>query len=131
MTEAVSEYFKIAVKMYGEAFGRAAAAELRVESLTKINDDLQKRELELERRVACAEAKVEQAEALAVACDVERAKARREHLLADGPLAELWQAADALLRLREHAHKTVRKDATDRLRTALKAAEPHVEAIPF
>lgn len=128
----VSPYFKITVKMYGEAFGRAAVAERGLDRLREINDDLQNRNIELERRVACAEAKVEQAEALAVACDVERSKAWREQRDAEGPLAELWQAASALLCdvVGRSSGKT-RREARDRLKAALKAAEPHVDMIPF
>lgn len=53
---------------------------------------------------------------------------RAKDRVADGPLTELWQAADALLK---HPSGKTGSDARTRLRAALKAAWPFVDQIPF
>jgi hypothetical protein len=76
-----------------------------------------------------------QLESLNVLCtrlqkDADRLRTRER--LVDGPLTELWQAAEALLKATPKTKRPAHELAAyERLHAALKTASPFVDQIPF
>ncbi len=62
----------------------------------------------------------------------ENEKLRADAAKADGPMTELWQAAEALLKTTPKTKRPAHElGAYERLHAALKTASPFVDQIPF